>query len=429
LTLFTLLRIGWIGMKRDRVVQALTFLLPIMFFSIFALVFSNQSNPTSRVRVAVVDEDQSEYSKKLVAALEAEGGLRVRKTVAAPDEAGAQPEVLLDRAAAEAMMRGGDYPVAIVLPKGIGTAGMFGGAANPSQAKVILLADVSDPVAPQVVSGLLQKVAFTAAPQTMAIEGMTLFEKYTGPLTDSQRNVIDAWKSGGGPAIGGTAQGSAAADFGLAIDVVNVMQGEQQDGNMVSFYAAGIGVMFLLFSCTGAGGTLLQEEESGTLDRLIGSRAGMTGVLLGKWVFLILMGVLQLTVMFTWGALVFGLPLASHRPGFFVMTVATAAAAAGFGLVLATLSRSRAQLSGLSTIIILAMSAVGGSRFPRFLMSDTMQQMGLVTFNAWALDGYIKVFWRNEPLIQLWPQVLVLVTLAAVFLAASRMLARRWETA
>ncbi len=33
--------------------------------------------------------------------------------------------------------------------------------------------------------------------------------------------------------------------------------------------------------------------------------------------------------------------------------------------------------------------------FPRFLMSETMQQFGLVTFNAWALDGYLKVFWRN----------------------------------
>ena len=44
------------------------------------------------------------------------------------------------------------------------------------------------------------------------------------------------------------------------------------------------------------------------------------------------------------------------------------------------------------------MSALGGSMFPRFLMSETMQQFGLVTFNAWALDGYLKVFWRNAPL-------------------------------
>jgi ABC-2 type transport system permease protein len=50
-----------------------------------------------------------------------------------------------------------------------------------------------------------------------------------------------------------------------------------------------------------------------------------------------------------------------------------------------------------------------------------------VTFNAWALDGYIKVFWRNVGIFELWPQVAVLVGLCATFLLAARMFARRWE--
>jgi ABC-2 type transport system permease protein len=286
---------------------------------------------------------------------------------------------------------------------------------------------VSDPVAPQMVNGLLQKVAFTAAPTSMAVQGMSVFQKYAGPMTPEQQKVFDEWQQG--DATAGTGAGTGVdGQMGLPIETVNVLQPEGGDTSMVSFYAAGIGVMFLLFSASGAGGSLLEEEESGTLDRLIGSRAGMSGVLAGKWTFLVLMGITQLTVMFTWGSLVFGLPLWSHLPGFFIITTATAAAAAGFGLVLATISRSRAQLSGLSTIVILAMSAVGGSMFPRFLMNDTMQQIGLVTFNAWALDGYLKVFWYQAPLWSLWPQVVVLLSLAAVFFAVARRLARRWET-
>jgi ABC-2 type transport system permease protein len=418
--LLTLLRIGWISLKRDRVVQALTFLLPIMFFSIFALVFSQQADPTSRVRVAIVDEDQSEYSKKLVDALEKEGGLRVTRTVADGDT-----QRPLTRADAEGLIREGDLPVAVVLPKGIGGVSFFAPASGAApQVKVQLLADVSDPVAPQVVAGLLQKVAFTAAPVTMATEGMSMFEQFGGPMTPQQKKVMDDWQQSGGAM---PTDGSGNAEMGLPIETINVLQPEGGDTNMVSFYAAGIGVMFLLFSCAGAGGTLLEEEEAGTLDRLIGSRAGMTGVLVGKWVFLLLIGVAQLTVMFTWGALVFGLPLARHFPGFLIMTVATASAAAAFGLVLATISRSRAQLSGLSTIIILAMSAMGGSMFPRFMMSDTMQQIGLVTFNAWALDGYLKVFWYEAPLWQLWPQLAVLFGLAGLFFLLARRFARRWE--
>jgi ABC-2 type transport system permease protein len=62
-------------------------------------------------------------------------------------------------------------------------------------------------------------------------------------------------------------------------------------------------------------------------------------------------------------------------------------------------------------------------------MSETMQTVGLLTFNAWALDGYLKVFWRDAPIWQLWPQVSVLLGLTVVFLVAARLFARRWEAA
>ena len=186
MTLLTLLRIGWINITRDRVVQAMLFLLPMMFFSIFATVFGNQSDPTSRIRIAVVDEDQTEYSAGLIKALEAEGGLRVRRTASAELKAGpatavapagGQPEPLLDRAGAEALVRNGDVPVAVIIPKGIGSSNkFFTEPGAPDRPKISLLADVSDPIAPQVVSGLLQKVAFTAAPRTMAVEGLAMFE-------------------------------------------------------------------------------------------------------------------------------------------------------------------------------------------------------------------------------------------------------------
>jgi ABC-2 type transport system permease protein len=422
----TLLRIGWTNFRRDRVALSLTFVLPIVFFSIFAGVFGNQRSPaTRRIEVAIVDEDGSDYSKAVVAALRSEGALRTRIT---PEEDGRG--ATLDRAAAEKLIRAGDLPVAVVLPKGFGESRQFWSGTTGASARVQLLADVSDPIAPQVVQGLLQKVSFTAAPESMATEGLAMFERYSGPLTPAQRASVDRWvgEMRKGAASGAGPSGGAGAAFGLPVDVVNVMQPGRGDTATISFYAAGIGVMFLLFSCAGAGGSLIEEEESGTLGRLIGSRAGMSGVLAGKWMFIAMMGMLQLFVMFSWGAAVFGLPLAPHLPGFLVMTAFTAAAASGFGLVLAALCRTRAQLSGLSTIVILTMSALGGSMFPRFLMSETMQKAGLVTFNAWALDGYLKVFWRNSPIVDLWPQVLVLTGLTTASLIAARLLARRWET-
>ena len=94
------------------------------------------------------------------------------------------------------------------------------------------------------------------------------------------------------------------------------------------------------------------------------------------------------------------------------MGVCTAFAVAAFGMLLASVCRTRAQLGALSTLVILIMSSVGGSMFPRFLMPEAMQKAGLLTINAWAIDGFTKVFWRDEPVSHLWPQVSVLLAIA-----------------
>src|ERR1041385_3300497 len=77
----TILRVSFLNLRRDRVVLALAFVLPVLFFSIFASVFGQQRDTTAKIRFAVVDLDHSEYSQKLVDALRTEGGLRVRTTV------------------------------------------------------------------------------------------------------------------------------------------------------------------------------------------------------------------------------------------------------------------------------------------------------------------------------------------------------------
>lgn len=422
--LITLLRLGWLSLKRDRVTQALTFLLPILFFSIFATVFGGQGNPqTSRIRIAVVDEDRSELSARILDGLQKEQGLRVRTT------ATADGGPALDRATAERLVRNGDLPVAVVIPQGLGAAFVEKGFA-PGGPSVLLLADVSDRIAPQMVLGLLQKVTMTVAPDLMMAGGMAQFEKHGGALTPQQRAAVQQWLPMLKEQAGGQGSGAAGGAMGLGVDVVDVMGTDDRRGSLISFYAAGIGVMFLLFSSVGgAGGVLLEEVESGTLERILSTNVGMTQLLLGKWIFLTLVGVVQLTVMFLWGWVAFKLPLFSHLAGFFVMTIVTAAAASALGMVLAAVARTRGQLSGFSTILILTMSALGGSMFPRFLMSETMQKFGLLTFNGWALDGYLKVFWRNAPVWQLWPEVLVLATASLVFMTAARLVARRWETA
>lgn len=431
----TLLKSGWLNLKRDYVALALTFVLPIAFFSIFASVFGNMAggggSGMSDVEIAVVDEDHSDASARLVKALQDDGSLDVRLGPAA------DPELRYDRATATEAVKDGVVYVAVVFPAGFGeTFGNFTGGAPA----VELIADpIADPVSHQMVAGLLQGVAMKAAPDLLMDYGLDQFDHWVG-MTPQQQETVEGYRKllRQDAADGATGDGGQPGAFSglIKVETIDVSAAADDAGGagdvraaMVAFYAAAIGVMFLLFSMSGAMGALLEEERSGTLERVLNTNVGMGRLLLGYWLFASIVGFAQLTVMFLWGWAVFDLDLftVDHVIGFIVMTAVAAGAAAGFGLMLGTACRSEGQLRGISTIVILVMSAVGGSMFPRFLMPETMQKVGLATFNGWAIDGYRKVFHLDEAVWQLWPQLLVLAGMAAAFLLIARLAARRWE--
>ena len=73
---------------------------------------------------------------------------------------------------------------------------------------------------------------------------------------------------------------------------------------------------------------------------------------------------------------------------------------------------------------------------PRFAMPDFMETLSKFTFNGWALDGFLKVFWYSEPtdgvldlVMDLLPQLGFLAGATVVFMFIARRLARRWERA
>ena len=92
--------------------------MPIVFFSVFATIFAGSSTraTTRRVPVAVVDEDRSETARRFVAGLKAEEGLKV---VEARESEGG-PGAPYTAATAEAAVKSGEFPVALIVPKGFG---------------------------------------------------------------------------------------------------------------------------------------------------------------------------------------------------------------------------------------------------------------------------------------------------------------------
>jgi len=417
-----IVRNGFRALRRDRGALILSFILPVAFFSIFGMIFGGMGGgATPRVSVLVVDEDRSTVSERLVRALLQESSLDASTHPKAKKGEPVPPDYTA--ASAETAVKQGDAPAALIIPKGFGAHPIALGPGG-DRTPIRLLHDSSDPVAAQMVGGILQKVVMTALPDTMEKVGMQYFERASGGLTPQQRDRIESSMSRQQGAAG---QSGPRSDTGfVALDVRDVV-GEKQQKPMIAFYAAGIGVMFLLFTASAAGGSLLDEAESGALDRILSARVSMTTLLAGKMAYSALLASAQLTLMFLWGAAVFHLDLFTHLPGFIVMTAATSFAVASFGMLLASVSHTRAQAGAIATLLILTMSAIGGSMFPRYFMPEAMQKVGLVTINAWAIDGYTKVFWRDEPILHLAPQVAVLIGAGVVLFLIARRFARRWE--
>lgn len=417
--IWLIVRISALRLWHNKAELVLTFVVPLFFFSIFALIFGSRerSGETATIKVAVSDRANSQESKAIIEDLRANGSLRF---VDGDSQTLADGQLkLLDVKVGEKLVREGGASVAIVFEESKSEQNE-----KEKTLSAKLLTDSSDQVAPKIVLALVQQLlvqrsidsltqaaAHPPGPPGLAspTDGKQL------PNSPSQNTNLSTDKKSSSPA------------FKLPVVSTIDLVGAEKKNPVIAMYASGIAVMFLLFSVVGGGGALLEEKENSTLERLLASQLTLDELLMGKWLYLMLLGTLQTTLMFIWGQIVFGVELTKHWEGFLIMTLVTSAAASSLSLFLATMCSSRAQLNWVSVVLVLGMSALGGSMVPRYLMSERIREVGLLTFNAWALDGYNKVFWRNLPLQSLWPQIAVLLMAGLIFMIAARIGARQWE--
>ncbi len=460
--MLTILRITYLRLSNNPLELLLIFVMPVIFFSIFATIFSHgiASGTDKKIRVGWVWSQETSLGQELREFLEANASLEVSSVADEPD-ADRQDDAALTARILQAQQTG-QYDLIVKLPPSF--PNKLETASGSHSCPVSLITDGQNPLAVAMVSSIVrgffsQKSAALAVaallqnrprpdPTDSAGEGASTpsvkppapgsepaFEAVRNPddvfVTHEEAPWIDPKQT---EMIGSPSRLSAATlspETDEETEVVDLFvetpQAVGQVNPRIAMFAAGIAVLFLLFSATGHAATLLEEVESGTLDRILVSQAGLFHILMGKWLAILTLGCLQVTVMFLWAEAVFRIQLAQHWVGFCVMTVSTSAATASFAMFLASLCHSRAQLSAVSTVIILSMSAVGGSMIPRFAMSDRMKEVGKWSFNAWALDGFQKVFWFQSPLSSLQMEVTVLLGSAALLGILTWLLSSRWK--
>jgi ABC-2 type transport system permease protein len=413
--------------RSDKTAMSLTFFVPFVLIYIFGNVFGvgrpGGPAPTG-IPLAIVNQSDSPFGTAVTAALQKEAAFKVITTQKDP----AGQEQPLTEAGLREMIGGGSIRFGLIFPPDAAGDQLAG-------LKLKFLNNPRNDIETQTVTGLLQKTLYSSAPQALIVGvqkaganfiGPESFESFSRSLADAiagsfggdPQQVYDNIKSGQ-LNFGATLTDAASGRVQSFVENLIKIESEQVGGGKVKSPMAtrsvgGWAMMFLLFSLSASANSLFDEKKAGLFQRLLSAPVRRTHILWSKYLFGMLLGFVQLTMMFLAGRLLFGIDILSNLGNLLLICLAASTACVAFGMLLAAVAPSSSAASGLGTLLILIMSAIGGAWFPTSFMPEFVQQFSRLSIVYWAIDGFLKVLWANCTTLELLPTLAVLFGIAAV---------------
>jgi ABC-2 type transport system permease protein len=183
-------------------------------------------------------------------------------------------------------------------------------------------------------------------------------------------------------------------------------------------------LLFTFLTSLAGSATLIQARRHGVIARTMAAPVSSAQVLLGqaggRLVIALAQGiyiVLATTVLFgvDWGNLwLTGLVL-----------LVFGAVSAGLAMVLGSLVDNEGAAGGVGVGLGLVLAGLGGGMVPLEVFSNTLRTVAHVTPHAWAYDAFATIQRRDGTLVDILPQLGVLVAMAVAALALGAWALRR----
>ena len=221
--------------------------------------------------------------------------------------------------------------------------------------------------------------------------------------------------------------------FPPLVEVGSVKEGEEEEdtgasSNVFGYVLIMTTVMALLFVATRSMGDIFEEHNNGMLKRQLTTPLGI-GMLVGaKAIFAVFFGVIVLTIL---GAI--GLALRWIVPpvdlvAAVLLGISFSLAACGFLSLILSLVKTEKQAGIMGWLVIMGMSAIGGSMMPIQQMPAPLQAAARYTINFWAVDGYTRLVYSGEGLSDITENIVRLLIIGTVtLLVAQFLLVRRFK--
>jgi len=193
--------------------------------------------------------------------------------------------------------------------------------------------------------------------------------------------------------------------------------------DLLMYFAPGMALMFLMFAVTYGGSSLLLENRTGTLPRMLQTPTSSAQILGGKVLGIFLTAVTQLAILIGGTSLLFRLDWGEPL-GVVLLILAAAFAASGWGSFIASLFKTPAQVANFGSIIMLVFGLLGGSFFDISLLPEWVSILNKITPNAWGLQGFTTLA-GGGTLGSIGEPLLALVLMGIILFAAASIWMRR----
>ncbi|MBN2314654.1 MAG: ABC transporter permease [Sedimentisphaerales bacterium] len=397
---------------------------PVLFALFFGAIYSSAGEGPSGMKIAIADEDNSEYSNSYVSKLESNDALDI---------------ICMSRDEAIDHVRKGKVSAAVVLKKGIGDG--FEALFDNDDPKLEIASDPSRRMESGYLQGLLVKAQFEA-----------LSNKFTD--TKWMKGQIDLWRDDINKA--GDANGLDTDQAKLYLDVIDsldtlmtdVNQADFQDGfdgDMLSFAKLDVNreregpiapfqITFpqvLLWGFMGCTATfaisIVKERTSGTFDRLRIGPIGRVHILGGKGLACFFTCILIMCILTVGAKAIFKMPM-GNRVLFVPAALCTILCFVGLMMFICTLGRTEQSVGAAGWAMLMIMGMLGGAMMPLAFMPSWMRSFSHISPVKWGIYALEGAVWRNFTLAEMIGPCSILLTIGIVFFSLGVVMLRKQES-
>ncbi len=391
---------------------------PVLFALFFGAIYSGIGKEPSGMKIAVVDEDNSDYSSCYISKLESYETLTI---------------VRLGRDEAIEKIRTGKIAAAVFLTEGFGDnlGAMFGGGEN----KLEIASDPSRKMESGYLQGLLAKAQFEA-----------LSDKFSN--RESFRGQIGIWRDEIANSLGQEQPdiysrffdsletllddvGDEGFNTGLGggfLKVAEVTIARENKGPVSSFQITFPQAMIWgILGCTATFAiSIVKERTNGTFARLRVGPIGRAHILGGKGLACFATCIFIMCVQYAGAKLIFKMPIGN----LFLLVLAavcTVLCFVGLMMFVCTLGRTEQSVGGAGWAMLMIMAMLGGGMVPLIFMPSWLRPFSHISPVRWSIFALEGAVWRNLSLTQIISPCLVLLAIGITFFSLGVFMLRRQD--